>query len=1548
MGLIVSSQSARYFRSFGNSILFSLLVGVFCVLFGPVRVVAQAYFAQAASTNEAGLISRPVLRARNFLGGRRLAGNASAARAMDAARQQHVAMLAQQAVLPRLSSLNAAWQPLGPGQVASAAYGNVTGRVAAIAIDPADATGNTVYLGTTGGGVWKSINAAGSAASVTFTPLTDTLPVFSPNAGTAAVPSLSIGAVSVQPGVQAGVVLAGTGDPNDSADSFYGSGLLRSADRGLTWTLIRNSQDGVNGNHSFAGLGFAGFAWSSTSPGTVVAAVSQAAEGVLVNAPSTTNSVMGLYYSADAGVTWQMGILMDGGQVVQTPQPSGANRGGNAATAVVWNPIRQRFYAAVRYHGYYESADGITWTRLANQPGPGLTATACPPSPNTTGSISCPIFRGALAVQPVTGDTFALTVDRNNLDQGLWQDACALSGGSCSSAFAFGNQLASSALEIGSGSTVIPQADYNLTLAAVPSGPSGSSQDTLLYAGTIDLYRCSLADGCHLRNTTNATNGCAASAKVAPAQHAVATLATSGQPLLYIGNDGGLWRSTDGVNQQATPCSADDATHFQNLNGGLGSLAEIVSFAQDPGDPATLLVGLGANGTAATSSASSSTAWPQISPGEGGTVAIDPANPLLWYISTGAGVSIRQCANGPACTAANFTGTSTIGPAQVGGDASLIDAPWLLDPAHPSNAIIGTCRIWRGPAGDGTLWSSSNAISKLLGGSHGPACTSTDPVLRSLAAGGPAGQATAAQNTGSQVIYAGMAGALDGGGSLGGHLFSTTAAGTASSATAWTDLAASPVASAASSVFNPGGFDLSSIAVDPHDASGKTVYVTIMGFSGNAISASHLYRSIDAGAHWTDISSNLPNAPANSVIVDPNDANTLYIALDTGVYVTTQVTTCTTANCWSVYGTSLPNAPVISLAAAPALPTGDGRTGELRAATYGRGLWQIPLLTASGAAQPAISLSPTTLTFNDQAVATASAPQTITVTNTGAAPLTITRAEAITDNVPPTTHDFSETDTCTTAPIPINSTCSIQVRFQPTATSSRTGVLTVYGNVTGGQVTAALSGTGTPAAAIVLTPLNLSFPTTTINATSARQNITISNTGASTLSLQLPSVTGDFKLLANTCGSSLASSTGCTVSIVFTPTTSGTRNGTFTITDAAGTQTASLIGIGTSPATDALSPSSLAFAPQQLGTASAAQVVTLTNSGDVALSLIVAQILSGDFTAVNSCGASLNAHSSCSISVAFQPKSVGTITGTLAVSDEYGRTQNVTLNGTGIAPPGVSLSPLYVLNFPATGVGVNVLSQIVTLTNNDDLPLTLTSTTLTGANDFAIAPGTNTCPSGPNAILAANSACTMRLTFTPTAGGLRTGALTIVDSAPNSPHVLQLTGTGVGFALEKNGDTTVTINSGQSAVFPLLLTPAPLTPGTAVATFTCTGAPANATCTVTPDSVSLDSIRTISVTVLTGTKTASSSPPDQPRILWLAVLLPLGLLALRRHRLSGLALLSCLIVLAGCGSGRLIPGAGGSDPTPPTQVTPAGTYTIIASASSAGLTRSVNLTLIVK
>jgi Transmembrane protein 131-like N-terminal len=1465
-----------------------------------------------------------------------------AAASLDQARRQHAVMLAQ----PRIAPLSAPWQAVGPGQIASPAYGAVTGRVTAVAIDPADPTGNTVYVGTTGGGVWKSVDAVAPAGNVTFVPLTDAVPAFSANAGTSAIPSLSIGALSVGQYQGQSVILAGTGDPNDATDSYYGSGMLRSVDGGLAWTLIQQSLDGVAGNHTFFGMGFAGIAWSTTTPGLVVAALSQSIEGVIVNVPNQNYSVMGLYYSTDAGLTWQMATMMDGSQFVQRPL-SGTTGGSHAATAVVWNPVRQLFYAAVRFHGYYQSADGVTWTRMAAQPGTGLSLVACPTAPNSGTSLSCPIFRGALAVQPASGDTFAFTVDSGNLDQGIWQDVCARSGSSCGTpAAVFGTRLPSAGLEFGGGSTEILQGDYDLSLAAVASGT-----DTLVFAGTVDLYRCSLTAGCGFRNTTNTGNGCNAPAMVAPAQHAIAVMAgegLGGLPLVYIGNDGGLWRSLDGVNQQASVCSPDDATHFQNLNGGLGSLAEVVSFAQDPSDADTLLAGLGANGTAATAAASSNVAWPQLADGEGGVVAIDPQTPLNWYLSTAAGVNIAYCGKGAACAVADFSGVPTIGAAQVQGDASLFDAAWMLDPGMPAEVMIGTCRLWRGAAASGALWTAANALSGDFGALGGAAlnatCDDTNPLVRSLAAGGVVNSAGAAPNAGSEVLYAGIAGPLDGGNAFAGHVFSTAAANAASAATVWTDLATSPVSndSANAGRFNPAGFDISSLVADPHDATGKTVYATVMGFAGNQINAPHVYRSVDGGGHWINISSNLPNAPANSVVVDPNDANTLYVAMDTGVYVTAAVAGCATGNCWSVYGAGLPNAPVVELAAATAMPTGDGRIGELRAATYGRGVWQLPLLTASATVRPVMRLNPAALSFLAQAMGSVSAAQTITVTNTGAAALLVGSIL--------TTGDFSETDNCVGVSVAVNQSCTVQVAFLPTALGARTGVLTVYGNVTGGQATATLAGTGAAAASIVLLPLSTVFGPTTIGATSKPQNITISNVGGVTAALGMPVVTGDFAIAANTCGTTLASQVGCTVAIVFTPTASGTRTGSFSITDSegtqTGTQTAALTGTGTTPATDSLAPLTLSFGQQQLTTASATQTVTLTNAGDAALTLIAGTITSGDFTAVNNCGNSLNGHSTCTVAVAFVPKQIGQETGTLTVSDQF-RAQLVALNGVGIAPPGVSLAPTGTMAFAATPVGQSSTAQTVLLTNNGDGVLAIRAIAVTG--DFGVPAGGNGC----GATLALGVACAIQVVFSPTGTGPRTGALTVTDSAGSSPQTEPLTGTGIDFTLSANGSTSVTVASGGSAVYPLLLASPVGVTGTAV--LSCTGAPANAICVVQPASAPLGTTTTLSVTVATQMAAVSPLPLGRGRLEWLAVLL-LPLLVGRGRRRFGsrpaallrVCVVAGLLAATGCGAGRLIPLSGIASNSPTGPGTPTGTDTLVVSATSAGLTRSVSLTLVVQ
>ena len=390
-----------------------------------------------------------------------------------------------------------------------------------------------------------------------------------------------------------------------------------------------------------------------------------------------------------------------------------------------------------------------------------------------------------------------------------------------------------------------------------------------------------------------------------------------------------------------------------------------------------------------------------------------------------------------------------------------------------------------------------------------------------------------------------------------------------------------------------------------------------------------------------------------------------------------------------------------------------------------------------------------------------------------------------------------------------------------------------------------------------------------------------------------------------------------------------------------GTQTASLTGIGQLPATDALSPPTLSFAPQQLNTTSATQQVTLVNSGDAALLLIAAQITSGDFTVVNSCGNSLAGHSTCALLVAFVPKSVGPETGVLTVSDQF-RSQTVALSGTGVAPPGVSLSPYSTIAFAPTGVGLTATPQTVTLTNNGGLPLTIFNISVTG--DFAIVAGSNTCGSA----LAVNAQCTLQLVFAPNGAAARTGTFTVTDNAATSPQGLQLTGTGVDFALNANGSTTATISAGSKAVYPLLLSSAAGVPGTAA--FACTSIPADATCQVNPATAALGATTTVTVTVATsvagaecvgrGLPASSIRSGSQRCCLW-------GCLGGRRsaRRLRALAMLCCLLV-PGCVATRLIPsgviGAGTATPTP------SGTYNIVVSATSAGLARNINLTLIVQ
>jgi hypothetical protein len=1260
------------------------------------------------------------------------------------------------------------WQSMGPGAALTPNYGLVTGRISALAFDPSDPTGNRLFAGSTGGGVWRSQNAATtSTSSVMFVPLTDNLEAL----GGAADASISIGALTVQPGAT-GVILAGTGDPNDALDSYYGAGVLRSADGGNTWSLTSTTADH---KWSFDGEGFAGFAWSAVNPQLVVAAVSQAYVGLLVNAMLPQLSYEGLYYSQDSGVTWNLATIRDGsGADVQGPNDTFARPGGNAATAVVWNPVRQLFVAAVRFHGYYQSSDGVTWARMNAQPGSGLDSGACPTNSGSTGSVGCPMFRGSLAVNPQTGDTFAWTVDINNQDQGLWQDACTLLAGACTSPVVlFARKWNTAALETSTleGPATIADGDYTLALSAMPAG-AGLAQDTLVFAGAVDLWKCSLAMGCVWRNTTNVAS--CMSAQVAPFQHSVAWNPANPQEM-FLGNDSGLWRSLDAIGESGAVCSATDASHFQNLNGGLGSLAEVTSLAVAGSDQNTMLAGLGVNGTAGANNLTGSDPdWPQMLGGYGGPVAIDPVNAANWYVNAEEGVSIFLCPYGPACTAPDFGNSPVVKDADVGGDGLTMTtpAPFLVDPLDSTQLLVGTCRVWRGPA-NGVGWSESNAISPIFDTDATSGSCNGDALIRSMAAMSLGG--------GDEVVYLGMYGSLDGGAILPGHVLAARFNPTGGSAPRWLDLTLNPVTND-SNTLNYYGLDISSIFIDPHDPTGNTIYVTVAGVPRQLVEVKMVYQSTDGGAHWTDLMSNIPWAPVNGVVVDPQDAGTVYIATDVGVYFTTDVANCAgAAPCWAEFGTGLPEAPVVGI-------TANSSTQSLIAATYGRGIWEASLWTA-GNGMTTAAASPASIEFGSQAFGTVSGKQIVTLTNIGSVALI---PAAIT-----LSGDFSETDNCQGVTVAAGASCAIQVVFTPTSTGNRIGQMIVGCNVFGGQLTVDLTGTGTPAGAVAVTPAMLSFGEVQVGNVSAALQIEAANSSGIVVPISRITITSPFSIVSNSCGTTaLAADGDCQLTVDFAPAQAGTVAGALTFTDGAGTQTVTLTGTGATAPTDTLSAPLLSFPATQVGQLSALQAVSLFNSGGMPLTSIAVSV-TGPFQVASSCGTELAAGSTCSFTVTFAPVSAGNLSGTLTLTDAVGK-QTVSLSGSGVADAALSVSPPS-LTFAAQMVGGASAPLAMTVTNSGGSPLANVGFQIKGASADSFSIGATTC----GALLNNGSNCTAQVIFTPASAGGLAATLTVSSSTAGvAPVSLALNGTGQvtsGLSVSPSQMTFAAVAPGQTS-----------------------------------------------------------------------------------------------------------------------------------------------------
>jgi kumamolisin len=198
-----------------------------------------------------------------------------------------------------------------------------------------------------------------------------------------------------------------------------------------------------------------------------------------------------------------------------------------------------------------------------------------------------------------------------------------------------------------------------------------------------------------------------------------------------------------------------------------------------------------------------------------------------------------------------------------------------------------------------------------------------------------------------------------------------------------------------------------------------------------------------------------------------------------------------------------------------------------------------------------------------------------------------------------------------------------------------------------------------------------------------------------------------------------------------------------------------------------LTPGSLSFGTVVVGAASAAKKATLTNNSSTTM-YFSSITTSANFSQTNTCGSTLAAGKSCTISVTFTPTQVGALTGTLSVNDNGTNSpQTVSLSGTGKAQ--AALTPA-TATYSATVVGKSSAAKVFTLKNNQNVILRDLSISTTGP--FSVS--STTCQSQ----LTSNASCTIDVVFTPTGVGVETGTLQVSDNAVGSPQTSSLKGTG--------------------------------------------------------------------------------------------------------------------------------------------------------------------------
>lgn len=460
------------------------------------------------------------------------------------------------------------------------------------------------------------------------------------------------------------------------------------------------------------------------------------------------------------------------------------------------------------------------------------------------------------------------------------------------------------------------------------------------------------------------------------------------------------------------------------------------------------------------------------------------------------------------------------------------------------------------------------------------------------------------------------------------------------------------------------------------------------------------------------------------------------------------------------------------------------------------------ILSASAHAKiPGIAVDFDPLNFGNVPVGSPAHRHSLAITNNRDTTILINKVK-----VGDTTNFSVPVDICTGSSLQKGGWCAVVISFSPSAVRHYIThfKLTIDGTEGNASV---IEGNGT-GPAVGFFPTSLDFGDQTVGKASNEKTIAVGNIGNVPLTISSIDVTAPFSRVTGNpddCGSTLEVLQMCHIRVIFTPTAAGPVSGNVTITDDASDspQTVPLTGTGvTAPQPHAsLSRTAIDFGGQLVGTTSAAEDVTLKNTGTLVLNITDIAV-SGDFAETDDCGLTLAVDASCTISTTFSPTAAGAATGTVTITDDSSHSpQTIALTGTGVVHSGPKASfSTNAIDFGNVEEGTTSAPQTYTIENIGDEDLVIDDIEMIGDDGAHFAKESDCLTT-----LKSGQTCQGDVTFSPQDQITYTATVQFDDNTADSPQTIALTGTGTFAPISGTGCSLTAGTAGQLSLAPLAL-----------------------------------------------------------------------------------------------------------------------------------------------